>query len=164
MSKWLYTNESKIKFSDAVIGRNTIIKEDVEIESGVIIENYVVIDNYDIIKRDSMIGNNVFIKNRAVIEKGATIADNTVIPVGALIGEERKNVTACISLHGFDIHGITGFICDDGLIVTIGFMVGHKGLSITEIRKKISKKYPPKHIYFDALNLIEKWYKERKKK
>ena len=57
---------------------------------------------------------------------------------------------------------ITGFECDDGLVICFGFLDNYLGLSLEEARKEIAKKYALDHEYFDALNLIEKWHKRIK--
>ena len=52
---------------------------------------------------------------------------------------------------------MTGFMCEDGLIICIGCMGDYGGLNVEGTRKAISEKYKPDHPYFDAVNLIEKW-------
>ena len=133
MNKWLNAEEVREKFPDAVI------------------RSYAKIDSSAKIGIGARIGSYAVIGNKARIENGA------------VIGKNRKNVTDCTVLHGFNEWGITGFICDDGLIICIVCMNYYKGLRFTDTREEVAKKYPPEHMYFDALNLIEKWYNEKRK-
>jgi hypothetical protein len=51
---------------------------------------------------------------------------------------------------------MTGFICDDGIIITIGCQNEWRGLSPYDMRIEVAKKYPPDHSYFAAIDLIER--------
>ena len=79
---------------------------------------------------------------------------------GATIGKERKNVKNNLVIAGIgETENITAFTCEDGLIICIGCMNGHHGLSPEETKKEIAKKYHSNHEYFKALELAEYWYK-----
>jgi len=110
----------------------------------------------------AIIGDGAIIRDGAEIGKGAIIEEGAIIGKGTIIGKGRKGVINSYNMNGFNKWGITGYICDDGLIINIGCMNDYKGLPIDEARAEIANKYPSDHIYFDCLNLIEKKLKQEK--
>lgn len=138
----------------ADIGKGTDIWDGVNIGKGAIIRKGAVIGGDAIILEGAVIGKG------AVIGEGTDIGKGTIIGRGAVIGGGRKNVSGCIVINGIgSTKTMTGFKCDDGLIIYIGCMNDYKGHTVKETKKEIAKKYDKNHIYFDAVKLIEKWYK-----
>jgi len=148
----------------AVIREGVVIGADVFIGAGAIIGTGAAIREGVVIGKGAVIGAGAIIGSGAVIGAGAIIGTGAIIGAlvrigkGAFIGRHRKNVHTNIVILGIGAtQNITGFLCDDGAIVTIGCQNNWQGRTIDEMRLEVAKKYPTGHEYFDALNLIEKF-------
>jgi hypothetical protein len=58
---------------------------------------------------------------------------------------------------------MTAHTSEDGLVIVIGCLNGHKGATVEQARKAIADKYPNDHAYFVALDLAQRWYDQLKK-
>ena len=94
------------------------------------------------------------------IHKGAIICKGAVIREGARIGKNRKEVDKSLVILGIGVQkNITAYRCSKGLRISIGCVNDYKGCSLKKMKELISKKYTKDHAYFQALKLIENWYK-----
>ena len=59
---------------------------------------------------------------------------------------------------------MTAHTSNDGLVIVIGCLNDYRGATIEQARKTIADKYLPKHAYFLALDLAQRWYDQLKKK
>ena len=157
------------------IGAHTVIWGGTWIGDSVTIGDRATIDTNAVLHHDVQIGNDTRIGERAKISHQTVIGRNTVIDDDAMIGEGaeicagaeiprgRRGVTACVVINGLgETKKLTALICDDGLIINIGCMNKHHGLSVEETEKEIAKKYPDKsHPYYAALTFIKGWYANR---
>jgi len=150
------------RFPGAWIGEDAVIRKGVVIKETAWIGEDVVIEEAAWIGKGSVIKEAAWIEKAAVIGEGAVIKEGAVIEGGAVIGEGRKNVSHNIVINGIGgTRNITGYVCDDGVIVNIGGQNNYKGHPLDKMRVEIAKKYPLEHEYFDALNLVEKFLKKK---
>ena len=145
--------------SDARIGRGVRIERgvrigsDVAIGSGGQIGSRTRIKSHVIIGRDVLIGSDVLIRSNVGIENGARIGS------GARIGVSRKGVTRTLVINGIGkTKQMTAHTSEDGLVIVIGCLNGHRGATIEQARKAIAEEYSADHAYFVALELAQRWY------
>ncbi len=136
---WLTAEDARAKFPGARIERGAWIESDAVIES------------------DAAIGSGVVIKSGVVIESDAVIGS------GAVIGRNRKGVKKAIAITTSSEYTLTGFLCDDGLIVTAGCMGNHAGLPPDDARKWIVENHGDKLALYDAFMVAVRAYLEPKK-
>lgn len=99
------------------------------------------------------------IREGAVICEGVVIYEGAIIREGAIIGCGRKYVKDALVIHGIgSTKNITAYRCDDGVIINIGCMNSYRGNTVEDTIKEIGLKYDSDHVYFDAINLIKKFY------
>jgi len=151
--------------SDSVVRSGTFIKSGAYVRSYVSVGSWSVIESGSVIEQIVVLGNKVKIGRGVTVGHGAQVNDNVQIMDGAVIGKGRKGVAENIVMRGDfgDTGKLTGFVCDDGLIITCECFNGFKGGTPDELRQAVSEKYDADHFYFDAIRLIEKWYEGLKR-
>jgi carbonic anhydrase/acetyltransferase-like protein (isoleucine patch superfamily) len=145
---------------DIWIGAGAVIGSGASFEGSAWIEPKAWICSGACIRSDVIIGCNAWIGAGSEIWNESSINAWAIINSGAIIAKERKNVKNSMVISGIsETKSITGFECDDGLVICFGFLDNYLGLSLEEARKEVAKKYPLDHYYFKYLKLIEYWCK-----
>ena len=145
--------------SDAVIGASALIGSGAHIGSDAFIGSGVVIGSEAVIGSGAVIEPGVYVGSGVTIRSGACISPAAVIESGAYIGSGRKGVKNALVLNGLgETKQMTAHDSSNGLIIVIGCLNDHKGVSLEEAKTAISKKYPDSHPYFAALKLAQTWY------
>ena len=155
---YLTVEEARKKFHLAIIGEGSTIGK------GSTIRKDAIIGQGSTIEQGATIGQGSTIRQGAIIGQGAFIGKGATIEQGATIGQDRKNVKKSIVISSPYIMGetgkLTGFNCDDGLIITCGCFNDWRGGTPGELREAVISKYGEDHFYISAINLIENWFKK----
>ena len=168
---YMTPEEIREKFPDAFIerdvqiGRYVLIGSGAEIERGAVIESGAWIGSGVRIERGGQIGSGALIERGVRIESGAVIGKYVLIgsgaqiSSGAWIGRNRKGVTHTLVINGIGTtKQMTAHTSEDGLVIVIGCLNGHRGATIEQARKAIAEEYSADHAYFVALELAQRWY------
>jgi hypothetical protein len=80
-----------------------------------------------------------------------------------VIGRNRKGIIKAIAITTSTEYTLTGFLCDDGLIVTAGCMGDYAGLPPDDARKWIEAYHGDKLALYDAFMVAVRAYLYQKK-
>ena len=155
--------------SFVVIGKDSVVHENARIECAVTVRNrcyvgegatihtYCVLRDHVRVSRGAVVGARSVVRQGAHILERASLAPYAVIAEGSEIGAGRQGVTRSVHLAGFNEWGVTGYLCDDGLIINIGCANDYRGLPPDEMIDRVVAKHGSGHSYVSMILLIEEW-------
>ena len=155
--------------SFVVIGKDSVVYENARIARAVTVRNQCSIGEEAILHTDCVLRDHVRVSRRvvvgarSVVRQGAhileraSLAPYAVIAEGSEIGAGRQGVTRSVHLAGFNEWGVTGYLCDDGLIINIGCANDYRGLPPDEMIERVVAKHGSGHSYVSMILLIEEW-------